>query len=55
MKVKIIQEENWKESINEYLAKYDNCQIADIKYTGCGTYAPYGITYYSAMIILNEP
>lgn len=54
MKVKIIEEKSRREleeSINKYLSRCSSLEIIDIKYTGCGTYAPYGITYYSAMII----
>ena len=56
MKVKIIQEKNYSDleiSVNKYLSSYDCSKIFDIKYTGCGSYAPYGITYYSAMIIFK--
>lgn len=56
MKVKIIEERDRRkleDSINEYLSRHSSLEIIDIKYTGCGTYAPYGITYYSAMIIFK--
>ena len=56
MKVKIIEEKTrWdlEKSINEYLLGYNCLNILDIKYTGCGSWAPYGTTYYSAMIILK--
>ena len=56
MKVKIIEKEtqyDLEASVNEYLSSYDCSKIFDIKYTGCGSWAPYGIRHYSAMIILK--
>ena len=57
MKVKIIEEKRYwdlEKSINEYLSTCNCSNVLEIKYSGCGTYAPYGITYYSAMIILKQ-
>lgn len=56
MKIKIIEEQSrydLETSVNKYLSSQDSSKILDIKYTGCGSYAPYGITYYSAMIIFK--
>lgn len=55
MKVEIIEKDSKRkleEAVNEFLSQYSPSEIFDIKYSGCGARPPYGVPYYSAMIIL---
>lgn len=54
IKVKILENNNiydLKNAINNELKYYTEDEIVDIKYSGNGGTAPYGIRKYSAMII----
>lgn len=56
MKVRILEKESKYDleiELNRFLRDVDPANILDIKYSGAGTYAPYGIKYYSAMVIMK--
>lgn len=58
MKVKIIRENDYydlEKSVNSFLKEQERygCKVLDIKYSGSGGRAPYGIIYWSAMVIME--
>ena len=56
MTVKIIDKESYwdlEKAVNEYLARAERMgnKVIDIKFSGTGSWSPYGINHWSAMII----
>ena len=56
MRVEILETQSYwdlETKLNKFIKDVGPANILDIKYSGPGTYAPYGIKYYSAMVIMK--
>lgn len=56
VRVKIFEEKSpydLQSKINDFFRDNKEVELVDVKYSGAGSFPPYGIFYYSAMVIFK--